>query len=184
MREKLLRYSAVAAPCVSLCVYSIYIAVALRDKNGSISFMWDSKGYNDMCTLVTQFASIIISVFGFVVPMVLSRKNNYTDFFWEHINRTNFAKDINTLFTSGIITIILSIILTISDIMQIYFVIILNGLLVAALSVFITDSLRFLGLFVNLLFENRFGEIADPDIAHQMPENDVEKLKQDLNKRK
>lgn len=61
---------------------------------------------------------------------MIGKQDRFTNYFWQNINRDKFAKDVHKIILSGIFVIILSIVLTVSDIMNKKIVMILVGMMV------------------------------------------------------
>lgn len=169
---------------VAVILYGVYIAFGVY---GKVALAWigESKGFRDMCELVTQFSSIVLGVYGVFIPVVMGRDDEYMKYFWTHIKRDDFVKDIRKIFISGICVILFSIVLMLYDVLGNNIVIFLVGAFVWCLVFYILSTCRFLNLFVRLALGNR-SNMSESDetvgIVDPMPAEQVKKLDSKISK--
>lgn len=120
--------------------------------------IWLIEDYSDMLTAIITFLSIIIGIFGILIPAVLSakgEKNSMASYFFDRADNISFAKSIKSIFSSGIITILMICILYLKDIAgrkcYIYFL----GITVFFLIYFCCNAYRFIGIMIDLLIRRK-----------------------------
>ena len=101
-------------PSVLLVAYSVYVLVGVHKY--SIPWLGDSEGFSEMCKAIVDFSSIVLGIYGFLIPAVIGRQDKFNKIFWETVDKKRFSKDIQRLIISGMITILLSSGLLIADI--------------------------------------------------------------------
>lgn len=178
IRKNLLESYSFLIPTAILIAYVMYIVLGVCGKS-ELKWVGDSTGFKDMCTLITQFSSIVLGVYGFFIPVIIGKRDSFTDYFWRHINRNRFAKDVHHIILSGIASILLSVILTISDVVSKNIVIVLVGLLVWILIFYVCSTYRFLGIFIQLVVGD--GLLKKSDESIQMKDSISDEKKEELN---
>ena len=178
VRKQLLEKYSYFVPTIILILYILYVVLGV---NGKLALNWiaDSKNFVNMCELITQFSSIVLGVYGIFIPVVIGKQDRFTNYFWQNINRDKFAKDVHKIILSGIFVIILSIVLTVSDIMNKKIVMILVGMMVWVLFFYACCTYRFLGIFIQLIVGSDTRK-SDDDLLIEDPISD--KDKNNLNK--
>lgn len=91
-------------PSVLLTVYIVYVLVGVHKY--SIPWLAESKGFSEMCKAIVDFSSIVLGIYGFLIPTVIGRQDKFNKKFWETVNKKRFSKDIQRLIISGMITIL------------------------------------------------------------------------------
>ncbi len=117
-------------------------------------YFWKATYYSDMLTAIITFLSIIIGIFGILIPTVISAKEDdksIANYFFQNADGVFFAKSIRKLISSGILSVICVCLLYLQDILneKIY-------VWVFRISVFFTlyfcfGSYRFIGIMLGLL---------------------------------
>lgn len=122
-------------------------------------YLWNSQYYGDMLTAVITFLSIVISVFGILIPTVFTNKNKLTTYFVKNIDRFYFVKSVKNVMVSGISDVILVCILYSYDVIpkKVYALICIASLFL--LIYFLCGSYKYLSLMLRLVLED--GEIYD-----------------------
>lgn len=129
--------------------------------------------------LILYILYVVLGVYGIFIPVVIGKQDRFTNYFWQNINRDKFAKDVHKIILSGIFVIILSIVLTVSDIMNKKIVMILVGMMVWVLFFYACCTYRFLGIFIQLIVGSDTRK-SDDDLLIEDPISD--KDKNNLNK--
>ncbi len=80
--------------------------------------------------LVLYVMYIVFGVYGFFIPVVMSKRDSFIDYFWQHIDRDRFARDVHKIILSGIIVVLMSVFLMVSDIMSKQSMFVLVGILI------------------------------------------------------
>ena len=176
IRKNILESYSYGIPTVVLVFYVMYIAFGVYGK-AKWNWIGDSDGFKDMCALITQFSSIVLGVYGFFIPVVMSKKDSFTDYFWKHIDCDRFAKDVHKIILSGIIAVLISVFLTVSDIMSKPSVFVLVGILIWILIFYVCNTYRFLGIFIYLIVGNSILQTKDGSLEIENPISDRNKEK-------
>ena len=141
-------------PSVLCVAFIFYVRWGVYGKN-PIPWIGDSKGFAEMCKAIVEFSSIVLGIYGFLMPAVICRQDKFNKYFWKNVDKQRFSKDIQRLITSGIVTILLSAGLLISDIFYRKLCEILVGCLCWLLIFFCCNSIRFISIFVSLIVEGQ-----------------------------
>lgn len=54
----------------------------------------DSKGFPEMCKAIVDFLSIVLGIYGFLIPAVIGRQDKFNKKFWETVDKKRFSKDV------------------------------------------------------------------------------------------
>lgn len=166
-------------PIITCVIYILYVLVGVHGDK-SLPWLGKSLGFGDMCKVIVEFSSIVLGIYGFLVPAVIGKKDKFNKTFWENIDIRKFSKDIQRLLTSGIITILLSMILLISDIMSQLICEIIVGALFWMLIFFCCNSIRFINVFISLIIE---GHNYDSDNKNDQVSKEQNELKEKLDRK-
>ena len=63
----------------------------------SIPWLGDSEGFSEMCKAIVDFSSIVLGIYGFLIPAVIGRQDKFNKIFWETVDKKRFSKDIQRL---------------------------------------------------------------------------------------
>ena len=108
--------------------------------------------FSDMLGSIITSMSIIISIFGFLMPSLISAKNDkMVKYFIENADMNEFIKKIKAVIRSGMIGILISIILYVNKNL---FPIIQSLLLVIGLN-FACSAYRFISIIISLLLKEK-----------------------------
>lgn len=140
-------------PSVLLTAYIVYVLVGVHKY--SIPWLGDSGGFSDMCKAIVDFSSIVLGIYGFLIPAVIGRQDKFNKIFWETVDKKRFSKDIQRLIISGMITILLSSGLLIADIFPLKLYESVVGFLWWFLIFYCCNSIRFISIFVSLIVEGQ-----------------------------
>lgn len=141
----------------------------------------DSKQFKDMLETLVTFMSIILSVFGFLIPSFLSSKGDSAavKYFIKYADMKLFAAKLKNIVAVGLTDIFITCILLLTDIVP---QIILNILLIIwlwLLFFFMCSSYRFISLMISLLLTEKknFVQKAGNNVSEEVKR----KLHQDIN---
>lgn len=138
-------------PTIVLVVYLCYAFFADKG-NCSIPLIQDSTGFLEACKSIANFSSIVLGIYGVLVPILLGKQEEkFIKRFWKLIDRKEFVRDMKKIIFSGILIILISSGLLISDIMSELVLNILICLLIWLLFFFSCSSYRLIGVFVSLI---------------------------------
>ncbi len=133
----------------------IYIGcLILRYKYGKeIKIIQESTRFEEMLKTVVTFMSIILSVFGFLIPSFLSGKGNNSliKYFLKNADIKLFTVKLKSIVSFGLIDIFITCVLLIRDIMPEVLVNIIILVWLWILFFFMCSSYRFIGLIINLI---------------------------------
>ena len=144
-------YYSYCIPSILCVCYVIYLVVGYRSKT-EICWLWKSEGFEELCKSIANFASIVLGIYGIFIPIIIGKMDeNFSKRFWDTIDRDKFSRDIHRVILSGILTILLSSILLISDIMKGIVIASIIGVLIWVMLFFTCCSYRFIGIFIKLI---------------------------------
>lgn len=116
-------------------------------------YLWDSKYYGDMLTAVITFLSIVISVFGVLIPTVFSSKSKLVVYFINNIDRRYFISSIKNVIISGISEVIIICMLYAYDVIPSNVYTIICSVSLFLLMYFLCGSYKYISLMLRLVLE-------------------------------
>lgn len=175
------KYYSIIISIMTLLIYIFYV-YKVNSKEGW-PWLVDSEGFGEMCKAITQFSSIVLGIYGFFIPVVIGKKDRFSEYFWNNINQLAFAKDIRKIIISGILTILISAILLIYDVLANKLLIVLIGMMIVCLSYYSCCTYRFLNIFINIVIgRRRESEQDELEFGEKISEQEREKLNEELEK--
>lgn len=168
-------------PIVIEVLYLVYVISVLRSTT-LIPWVADSKGFSEMCKAIAEFSSIILGVYGFFIPVVVGRKNSFSDYFWSHIDKERYKNDFKRILISGILTIMVSAFLLMCDIIPRSIEMIMFGLLLIILVFYVCSTYRFINIFVSLIVDNNDDTSKQVEINGMIADSEVQVLNDKLEK--
>ena len=167
---------------IALLLYIVYLCM-VANKKYTWPWIADSENFGEMCKSIAQFSSVVLGVYGFFIPVVIGKKDRFSEFFWNNINREAFAKDIQKIIISGILTILISSVLLISDILSLVVLKVMIGMMIVCLTYYSCATYRFLNIFIRIIIGRR-SESIDNDLSFKetLTENETQSLNESLNK--
>lgn len=119
-------------------------------------YLWNAEYYNDMLTAIITFLSIILSVFGILIPTVFVNKkeNGLVKFFMDNADIKYFVNSVKRIMLGGIFDVFFVCILYSYDVIprQVYIVIMIICL--GILLYFLCGSYKYLSLLLRLVLED------------------------------
>lgn len=136
-------------------IISIFVTgiLAFEQRKYNLVF-WEAEYYSDMLTAVITFLSIIIGIFGILIPAIISAredKASKTNYFFENADVEFFSKCIKKIFCSGILSVICICLLYLQDIIDEKFYIWIFRVSIFLILYFCFGSYRFIGIMLSLL---------------------------------
>ena len=165
-------------PSIVVVVYIIAVMITNKKTPGAYWYE-ETSGFTELCKSLISFTSVILGIYGVVVPIALGKIN--TDFsvtFWNLINRERFAADVKRILISGILNILLCSLLIIRDVMTFYIITSLICLAIWTLLFFMISSYRFISIFMALIVQNQQSSNYRNSSKDDLSEKEVD----DLNK--
>ena len=138
--------------------------------------------FSDMLTAIITSMSIVISIFGFLMPSLVSAKSDkMVRYFIENADMEEFVKKIKSVIRSGMIGILFSIVLYVNEN---FFLHVRTVVLYAWLWInikFVCCSYRFIGIIISLLLKEK-KDVYDVECPNLMAPEAVNELKGKLKK--
>lgn len=150
----------------------------------------ESININSLLDGIIAFVTIIMGIFGFLIPALVSNKKDcgMIEFFLEHTDQKFFVKKVKILIASGMITVLLCLFLFLENALKEWIFVLGMLSLVWFLLFFVCNAYRFIGLILSLLIFNKkindtgIKNEAGKPVVDQMSEEESKKLKESLNK--
>lgn len=155
----------------------IYVVVFIVKSKTGEAFDWysNSKGFSELCQAIASFSSIILGIYGVFVPVVVGKmEEDYSKRFWSLIDKDLFVKDVKKIIVSGLLTILISSILLINDVMTDIVVNVLISIVIWTLLFFSFNTYRFIGIFSKLIVGKSNLDLSR--VADMVSEDEKEKL--------
>lgn len=168
-------------PTVSTIFY--IVCLILRYKfNVDVKILQESVKFEEMLKTVVTFMSIILSVFGFLIPSFLSGKgsNSLIKYFLKNADIKLFTVKLKSVVSFGLIDIFITCVLLIGDIMPESLVNIIVVVWIWILFFFMCSSYRFIGLIINLILCEK--EDIVQKMSNKIPEDEEERIKSKIRK--
>lgn len=144
---------------------------------------WLGEAYSDMLTALITVQSIIISVFGILIPSLVSIKDEsgLIKYFFENADIEDFVKRMKKTILSGISDIFLICILYAYDVLPIKIYVAIGVLCLFVLLYFYCGSYRYVSILLKLLIVKK-KEYKGKEFKKKLTDQEIEKLNQKLNK--
>ena len=122
----------------------------------AISEICGNESFSDMLGAIITSISIMISIFGFLIPSLISAKNDkMVKYFIENADMDEFIKKVKAVIRSGIIEVLFSIILYINEsLLLLVRTILLYSWLAIGIN-FVCSFYRFISVIINLLLKEK-----------------------------
>ncbi len=145
-------------------------------KKISITIICANDLFSDMLTALITCMSIIISIFGFLIPSLISAKNDkMVKYFIENADMNVFVKKIKSVIFSGLSGILLSVLLYLNANFSVLFLQILLFLWIGIIINFACNSYRFISIIISLLLTEK-EDSEEKRCANKISEEDEEEL--------
>lgn len=163
--------------------FIIIIAILLIDKctKFNLTDICRNGNFNDMLQSLITFLSIIIGIFGFLIPALVSVKNGQlVQYFFDRADVDNFVNQIKLLVFSGLLSILLSVILFMFQNINAVVLIIFLYVWIGIITYFVCGSYRFISIILKLLCGTKNG--GGKNCGNIMNDDEVKKLNDKLPK--
>lgn len=143
----------------------------------------DDDRFTDMLTALITCMSIIISIFGFLIPSLISAKNDaMVKYFIENADMQVFVKKLKNIIILGLVGIFLTILLYLYKSFYEIFVQILMLIWIGTVTSFACNAYRFISIIIELLLTEKHKIDREKKSANVLPKDRVEKLNDKLPK--
>lgn len=145
-----------AIPSVIVFAYVVYIILIYKG-NISGKCIQNSNEFSEMLKTVVTFMSIVLSVFGFLIPSFLNSKGSslLIQFFLENADLEYFTKQLKNIVAVGLIEIFVTCCLLLSDIIP---ECILNIAIIVwlwMLLYFLCSAFRYIGIMIKMMMGDK-----------------------------
>lgn len=170
-------------PTFFAIIYIIIILLIRFDIIVSDSIV-DSDNINNLLEALITFVSIVIGIFGFLLPILITNKKDCgtVEFFMKKADKRLFIANLKTIIISGFIVVIISALLFLSDIFLVCTVDILLSMLIWFITYFMCNSYRFISLLLLILITEK--EDDKKPVKSQMSEAQIAELNKKLKSNK
>lgn len=163
--------------------FIVIIAILLIDKCTKFNLIdiCRNGNFNDMLQSLITFLSIVIGIFGFLIPALVSVKNDqFVQYFFDKADVDNFVNQIKLLVFTGLFSILLSVILFMFQNINAAVLIIFMYIWIGIIAFFICSAYRFISIILKLLCgtKNEGGKNCE----NIMNDDEVKKLNDKLPK--
>ncbi len=147
---------------------------------------WKAKYYSDMLTAIITFLSIIIGIFGILMPSVITAKEDrkgMVNYFFENADGEFFAKCIKRIISSGILSVIFICLLYLQDIIDGKIYIWIFRVSIFLILYFCFGSYRFIGIMLRLLIGGKNKEDIEKGVKkykHKIDESERKRINEQL----
>lgn len=161
-------------PSICTGAYIIYLVFVYFGKFTQV--LQCSRNFDEMLKTIVTFMSIILSVFGFLIPSFLSGKGKGTmvSYFLENADKKLFAVKLKNVVAFGLIDIFLTCVLLIDDILAREVTDVIIVIWMWILFYFLCSAYRFIGLIVNLIIIDK--EHSAQKIGNEIPDEEKAEL--------
>lgn len=161
--------------------YIIYMIVIYHYKK-KLPVIQDSSNFNGMLEALVTFMSIILSVFGFLIPSFLSSKSESSaiKYFLSYADMKMFSAKLKNIVAIGLTDIFFTCILFLKDIFSHVLTNIIVCIWLWFLFFFMCNSYRFISIMINLLIAEK--EEFVQKAANNVTEEEMEKLNNTIRK--
>ena len=168
--------------CIVLPIFSV-VAYFICYKIWEIK-IWESKNFPDTLTSMVTFVSIIISFFGVLLTILISakEKSELINYFLDTADKEVFASSIKRLILHSLLTVIISAILFMYDIMSECEIVIYVCIGIFTLVRFTTLTYRFTNILLMLFLKDRkvYAKIEDEKLSEEAVKELDERLQKGI----
>ena len=132
--------------------------------------------FSDMLTALITCMSIIISIFGFLIPSLISAKNDkMVKYFIENADMNVFVNKIRSLILSGLTGILLSVLLYLNASFNNFFLLLVLFLWIGVVLNFACNAYRFISIIIALLLTEK-RDLGEKKCANEISKEKEEEL--------
>lgn len=168
-------------PTMIVIVYMIYILLVNKEVVSG-KLIQDSKNFDKMLEALITFMSIILSVFGFLIPSFLSGKGEIKaiNYFLKYADMKLFAKKLKNIVAIGLVNIFITSVLLLTDIISTSIINLVILIWLWLLFNFMCNSYRFITIMINLLIVQKEDYVQKS--ANEISNREKEELHSKLRK--
>lgn len=164
------------------CFLYMIVYYLTQTKILNFKYITDSQNFSAMLESTINFVSIIIGIFGFLLPILITSKNEFAliKYFTSNIDKKAFSFNLRMIIVSGLSTIFVSCMLFFFDIFSEWFKQIMILLWIWMLFYFMLSSYRFVSIFIRLFLEEKIE--PQKEVASPLDATKVKNLKDKIKK--
>ena len=168
-------------PCVLVIGYIVYLIGSSYCKK-ELPLIQDSKNFKSMLEALVTFMSIILSVFGFLIPSFLSSKgeSNAIKYFMKYADMRLFSAKLKNVVAIGLVDTFFTCILFLEDIFSKTVANVLICIWLWFLLFFMCSSYRFISIMINLLLTEK--QEFTQKAANKVSKEEIEELNSKIRK--
>lgn len=164
----------------TICVIYIIVYMLTTKNILNYAYITESKYFTLMLESIITFVSIILGVFGFLLPILISSKDKFAmiKYFIDSIDKKAFSFNLKMIIVSGFATVFFTCMLFFFDIYDEWF---LTGMIctwIWLLFHFMSNAYRFISLLIRLFLEEK--EKPEKKVKNMMDEDAEAVLKQQI----
>ena len=170
-------------PTFFLIIY-ILIILLMRTNIIDCDSIIDSENVNNMLEALITFVSIVIGVFGFLLPILITNKKDCgtVEFFLKKADKTKFIGQLKKIIIGGFLVVIVSSLLFLNDVLLTLVSDILIAILIWLIVFFMCNAYRFISLLLSILITEKEDDVKK--VKNQMSDVQIAELNQQLKSRK
>lgn len=170
-----------------VCV--IYLTIYILTQKGVLDFqdITESKNFTAMLESIITFVSIIIGVFGFLLPILITSKDKFAliKYFINSIDKKSFSFNLRMIIVGGFATVFITCMLFFFDIFSEWFKQLMILMWIWLLFYFMLNSYRFISLLVRLFLEEKHEPRKDQRISiSKSEEEELKKIIKEQNQKR
>lgn len=183
-KEKVYRWKQFFPYIFSVVLTTAYIAylVAIYCYKQELPLIQESRNFNNMLEALVTFMSIILSVFGFLIPSFLSSKgeSGAIKYFLSYADMKVFSAKLKNVVAIGLMDMFFTCVLFLKDIFPHTILNVIVCIWLWLLIFFMCNSYRFLSIMINLLMAEK--EEFVQKAANNVTEEEMEQLNSTIRK--
>lgn len=167
-------------PTVGVIIFCIYNVLALFIDE--LECIQNSVGFDNMLETIVTFISIVLSVFGFLIPAFLSSKGSslLIQYFLDNIDVRTFVAKLKNVVAIGLIDILLTCMLLLNDIFSATFMNVSLGIWLWFILYFMCVSYRFISILLSVMVGGK-GE-KRKEVINEAPKETTDNLQNSIRK--
>jgi len=170
---------AYAIPTIVCIIYIIIYMLTLKEVL-NYAFITDSKYFTSMLESIITFVSLILGVFGFLLPILITSKDSdaMIKCFINSIDKRAFSFNLKMVIVSGFTTVFLSCMLFFFDVYDEWFKTGMILIWIWFLFYFMSNAYRFISLLISLFLKEK--KRLGKETKNRMSEEEEKELKEQI----
>ncbi len=167
-------------PTVGMILLIVYNIIELYADQ--LTMVQSSVGFEKMLETIVTFISIVLSVFGFLIPAFLSSRgsNLLIQYFLDSIDVHCFVRQLKNVVVVGLIDVLFTSMLLLKDIFSASIMNVLLPLWLWLVLYFMCVSYRFISILLSIMVEPK--EKRRKEVINEAPKETVSNLKKNIRK--